>query len=61
MRVVEGVRVRKVVKGVRVFTSGQVLKYRGERYVTLVPEDPEDPRLWEYSVDTGRTVQTMGY
>lgn len=33
--------------------------FRGEEWVTLVPEDDHDERLWEFSLTTGRVVQTM--
>ena len=42
-----------------VYVCGDPLAVQGEEWVTLVPEDSEDERLWEFSLTTGRTVQTV--
>ena len=32
----------------------------GQRWVTLLPVNGNDDRIWEFSVDTGRIIQTGG-
>ncbi len=46
------------INGVRVEQQGDVLTVRGEEWLTLVPEDDNDERVWEYSLTTGRIMQT---
>lgn len=46
------------VSGCEVYVCGDPLTVKGEDWVTLAPEDGEDERLWEFSLTTGRTVQT---
>ena len=41
-----------------VYVCGDPLTMQGEEWVTLVPEDSEDERLWEFSLTTGRLIQT---
>lgn len=43
------------ISGTAVSIMGEPLLVNGERWVTLAPEG-EDPRIWEYSVTTGRLV-----
>jgi hypothetical protein len=31
--------------------------YQGEEWVTLIPLGEEDPRLWEFSLTSGRVIQ----
>jgi len=41
-----------------VYVCGNPMTMMGEEWVTLSPEDETDERLWEFSLTTGRTVQT---
>lgn len=41
-----------------VVPNGEPIVMCGESWVTLVPEDSEDDRLWEFSVTTGRLILT---
>jgi hypothetical protein len=50
----------KVWNGCEVYVCGDPLTINGEDWVTLVPEDSEDERLWEFSLTTGRTIQVDG-
>lgn len=50
----------KAVNGTLVHVAGAVAMIRGEEWVTLAPEDEGDDRLWEFSLKTGRIVQTLG-
>lgn len=45
-------------RGTAVWVCGDPLTVNGEDWVTLVPEDTDDERLWEFSLTTGRTIQT---
>jgi len=36
--------------------AGDPLLVRGELWWTLVPEDEEDARIWEFSTTTGRLI-----
>lgn len=47
------------VDGTPVEASGEPLATSGGRWVTLVPTDYDDERLWEFDVDSGRIVRTM--
>lgn len=47
-------------RGTPVYVCGDPLTVRGESWVTLVPEDASDERLWEFSLTTGRTIQVDG-
>lgn len=47
-----------VPDGTPVEVIGDPLETRGEQWVTLMPEG-DDERLWEFSLTTGRIVQTM--
>ena len=38
--------------------TGDIMVVRGERWVTLLPVDPDVDRLWEFSLDTGRILLT---
>ena len=33
---------------------------RGKRWITVVPCDEHDHRIWEYCLDNGTTMQTVG-
>lgn len=46
------------VDGTPVTPSGEPLISRGVTWVTLVPDDDDDDRLWEWSPTTGRIIQT---
>lgn len=46
-----------MVGGCEVYVCGDPLTVNGEAWVTLVPEEAEDERLWEFSLTTGRTIQ----
>jgi hypothetical protein len=46
------------VYGTPVYQSGDPLEVNGESWVTLVPEDDKDERIWEFSVTTGRLMKT---
>ena len=48
------------VNGVSVEPSGDLLRVKGEVWVTLAPCDETDSRLWEFSLTTGRTIRTKG-
>lgn len=48
----------KTISGVPVFQSGDPMKTHGEAWVTMVPEDDNDGRLWEFSLTTGRILLT---
>lgn len=37
---------------------GEPMLVKGERWVTLAPLDVDDERLWEFSLDSGRIIQT---
>jgi hypothetical protein len=51
--------VPKRIGTVRVIPSGEPLLVRGEKWITMVPEDyEENDRLWEFSTTTGRIIQT---
>lgn len=41
-----------------VYANGDPLTVNGEEWLTLCPEDGEDERLWEFSLTTGRIIQT---
>jgi hypothetical protein len=45
------------VAGTTVEVMGEPLDFQGERWVTLVPPGDDD-RLWEWSLTTGRLIQT---
>ena len=46
------------VEGTRVFhREDDVADICGEQWVTLIPEDTEDGRLWEFSLTTGKTLR----
>jgi len=47
-----------VVFGIPVYQSGDPLEIRGGLWVTLVPEDEDDDRLWEYDLKTGTCLRT---
>jgi len=40
-----------------VVKTGKPMKAKGEIWVTLIPEDESDERIWEYSITTGRVLQ----
>lgn len=44
---------------VEVLDPDNVLEFNGERWVTLLPVDESDERLWEFSLTTGRIIQTV--
>lgn len=46
------------VEGIPVEHVEDTLELDEECWVTLVPEDPEDRRLWEFDVDSGRLLRT---
>jgi hypothetical protein len=48
------------VAGVPVETHGPAIEVRGEQWITLIPKDIDDERLWEFSLTTGRLVSTRG-
>jgi hypothetical protein len=50
----------KEVNGVPVYVSGRPTVFKGQTWLTLVPEDDRDERLWEWAQETGRIVQTGG-
>lgn len=35
-------------------------EYRGETWITLIPDDEEDSRIWEFSLTSGKIIQTHG-
>lgn len=35
------------------------LEFDGERWFTMLPEDYEDERIWEWSATTGRVLLTV--
>jgi hypothetical protein len=46
------------VQGVAVEAIGEPMVLRGVTWITLVPVDDDDDRLWEWCPSTGRIVQT---
>jgi len=46
------------IGGVHVEPSGDPLLLHGETWLTMVPVDPGDDRIWEYSVTTKRIIRT---
>ena len=48
------------ILGTPVYQSGKGLVLQGETWVTLVPEDDYDDRIWEFSLSTGRLIKTSG-
>lgn len=47
------------IDGVQVLQVGsKPVVVRGESWVTLIPYDPEDSRIWEFSLTSGRLLQT---
>lgn len=53
-------RVPKTIGTCEVSPSPRVMTFRGEEWITLYPEDNSDDRLWEYSLTSGRILQTQG-
>lgn len=39
-------------------SESEPLLAQGQHWITLVPEDESDERLWEWSRETGRIIQT---
>jgi len=52
-------KVPKHVEGVLVESSGELLRLAGEVWVTLVPENEMDLRVWEFGLVSGRLLQTV--
>jgi hypothetical protein len=51
--------VPKRIGTVRVISVGEPLLAKGEKWITMIPADyEEDDRLWEFSITTGRIIQT---
>lgn len=50
-------KIPEYVEGMLVSRVGPVQMVRGEAWVTLLPEDDEDSRIWEYSLTTGRILK----
>jgi hypothetical protein len=46
------------IGGTRVEPAGDPLTVRGEEWLTLIPSDEDDERIWEFSLTTGRLLQT---
>lgn len=46
------------VQGVPVTAGDEVAVFRGEEWVTLGPEAEDDERIWEFSLSTGKIIQT---
>ena len=47
------------IAGVLVEVHGdQIMELKGERWVTLIPKDEYDDRIWEFSLTSGRIIQT---
>lgn len=40
-----------------VYVCGDPMTVSGEEWVTLSPESPDDERLWEFSLTTGRIIK----
>ena len=55
------IRIPRTINGVRVqrCTGEDVVVIGGEQWVTLVPINDEDARIWEFSKTTGRIIQTQ--
>ncbi len=51
-------RAPKVIDGVEVEPVGTTAVVRGVRWVTLCPVDDDDFRIWEWSPDADRIIQT---
>lgn len=47
------------IAGERVIESGEPMVVKGELWHTLLTEDGEDERIWEWSETTGRIIQTQ--
>ena len=47
------------VGGVRVEAYEDIAEFRGERWVTLSPVDEDVHKLWEFSITSGRIIQTQ--
>lgn len=45
------------VDGTPVFRRDTIVEIGGQRWVTLIPEDGGDDRLWEFSLTTGRVLR----
>jgi hypothetical protein len=52
------VKIPAKVAGAKVEVHGEPLLSHGETWVTLCPVDLDDERLWEFSVTSGRLLQT---
>ena len=53
-------RIPTTVAGVAVTHNGEPTLIKGELWVTLIPDDHEDYRVWEFSLKSGRIIQTAG-
>lgn len=51
-------KVPNAISGVPVEQSGKPLEVKGQRWVTLIPVDDYDERIWEFCLDSGRIIQT---
>ena len=51
-------QVPTMVAGVEVRPLRKPMEYRGERWLTLVPEADDDFRIWEFGLTSGRLIQT---
>ena len=38
--------------------QGSEVEFNGQTWITLIPSEGEDSRIWEFSLTTGKIVQT---
>lgn len=49
----------ETIEGVKVHAiPGSEVHYMGQVWVTMIPSEGEDSRIWEFSLTTGRIFQT---
>jgi hypothetical protein len=54
-----GIQPPTKINGVKVLPlTGSEQEFKGETWITLIPTDEEDVRIWEFSRTTGRIIQT---
>ena len=46
------------IAGIPVEANGEPMLLHGETWITMIPVNADDDRLWEYSLTTGRIVKT---
>jgi len=52
-------KIPKEIDGVEVEKVDEPMVVKGEKWVTLVPKNENDFRVWEFSLTSGRVIQTV--